>query len=164
MYDNKYIHGLDLINENLNQYKEFVKDKVVFGGIILIGKILDRGIIKNINLTDHTLRELAKMGHPYAKRNPQMIHTPEYLVHKQSGELRSSFYSYNYQDYIKNRTAHVAGVDENKAPHAKFVIMGTSKMVPRDFLGGTLQEKAQEMRDEFINFMKKTRFRKAAKK
>ena len=209
MYDNKYIHGLDLVNGNLEQYKEFVKDKLVFGGVIRMGKILDSGIIQNINNTCHSLEELRKAGHPYGyemqmsaggalpfglnyvgrgyssgfklasgglapfllrratkKRmaGGSAFHDPEYLVHKQSGELRSSFYSNNFQRPFTGEHVHVAGVSEAVAPHAKFVIMGTSKMVPRDFLGGTLQEKAQEMRDEFINFMKKTRFRKAAKK
>ena len=152
MYDNKYIKGIDIMVMNLNRTAEFVSS-AAYDGIKKVGKIIDSAIKKNIRLTDHSLRDLAAMGHPYARQRPQMIHSPEYLVHKQSGDLLSSFYSDDIENYSGKSVAHVAGVNEAVAPHARYVVMGTSKMVPRNFLGGTLQEKREIIRREFILHM-----------
>lgn len=105
--------------------------------------ILDDRVKKNIGLKDHSLKDLARMGHPYAKRAPQAIHSPSYQVHEQSGDLMKSRYSgVNKADITGGRLfarAYV-GLDPEKAPHALDVVYGTSKMVPRDPLVGSLGE------------------------
>ena len=42
-----------------------------------------------LSLSDHSLADLAAMGHPYAVRAPNPPHSPEELVHEQMGDLRA---------------------------------------------------------------------------
>lgn len=101
---------------------------------------------KNINLNDHTIKQLAAMGHPYSAVNPQQIHTPEYLVHKQTGELRRAVEHGVIQE--GDETIGFVRVNEDKAPYARWVVMGTTKMVGRDFLSGTMDELRDKVYDE----------------
>jgi hypothetical protein len=156
LYDNDYIKGIDVTVVNLNRTNEFVS-KAAFAGMKKIGKYLDKAIKKNISKTDHSLKDLARMGHPYSKRRPRKIHSPEYVVHKQEGDLYDSFYSDTSRNQYGHDIAHVAGVNEAIAPHARWVIMGTAKMVGRDFLHGTLQDKKEKLWDMFIQHMGKKR-------
>ena len=105
---------------------------------------------ENISKTCHTLERLAAMGHPYAVRNPNIPHSPEYLVHEHTGTLRRSL------DCSKRAVATPrdkptlvqgwVGCDEGRCAWARYVIFGTSKMVPRDFLTGSLLEKKKEVK------------------
>lgn len=105
--------------------------------------ILEQAVRKNASLTDHSLEALRKMGHPYARRAPQRIHTPTWLVHKQSGRLLDAV----FQQRVSTAThiRGIVGIDEGQAPHARYVVYGTSKMVSRDFLGKTLQTERKKL-------------------
>ena len=109
-------------------------------------KILDDQVSRNISLTDHSLAELARMGHPYsAKYGPQgiPIHDPYWQIHKQSGKLLKSKYSEISEARItggKLQASASVGLDEGKAEHAPFVIFGTSRMIPRDVLRQSLTQ------------------------
>lgn len=105
--------------------------------------LMDVTVTKNMTLTDHSLSDLAAMGHPYARRAPQAIHSPGYMVHRQSGALEASKYSGTDKASIlggKLLAKAFIGVDPGRAAHARMVVFGTSKMVPRDFLLGSLGE------------------------
>lgn len=101
-------------------------------------KTLYGGIRDNVSLKDHSLKDLAKMGHPYSKRRFQAIHAPYWKVHIQSGNLLSAVKT---GTTLKGQsfTGYV-GIDEAIAPHAKAVVYGTQRMVARDFLTGTLKQ------------------------
>ncbi len=43
-----------------------------------------------IGADDHSLRQLALMGHPYGYEHPQQIHDPDVVVHIQSGEYQKA--------------------------------------------------------------------------
>lgn len=135
------INGADVVSKNI----------VIFGGRFLeevnrdmdqARVLLDKAIEKNISLQDHTLEDLASLGHPYAKRAPQELHVPGYQVHTQSGELKSGKFSGTDKASVSGgrleARAYVGISDSVK--HAPFVVFGTSKMVPRDFLVGSLGE------------------------
>ena len=135
------VKGADVVSKNI----------LIFGGRFLdevnkdmeqARRILDKAIEKNISLQDHSLEDLAAMGHPYAVRAPQAIHEPGYQVHTQSGELLGAKYSGTDPASVNggrlSATAFV-GIRES-VRHAFFVVYGTSKMVPRDFLIGSLGE------------------------
>lgn len=135
------VHGADVVSGNI----------VAFGGKFLkeVNKdmeeardILDRAVDKNISLSDHTLGDLAALGHPYATRAPQSIHSPSYQVHTQSGTMKSGKFSGTDKASIAggklSARAYVGISDAVK--YAPFVVYGTSKMVPRDFLMGSLGE------------------------
>lgn len=107
------------------------------------GKFLRDRMVESASLTDHTTKELARMGHPYSRRHPVHIHSPDYLVHKQTGTLAGAI-----EDEYKEEPDKVVvkvGVDTAKAPHAPHVIFGTAKMVARDFVTGTLRTWRKEL-------------------
>jgi hypothetical protein len=122
------------------------------------GALLEQGIRARASLDDHTLAELAALGHPYRQtegstygrvtkagkwtagisRVPRIIregilgHDIK-LVHTQSGTLLSAIYT------TLERTDEAiwvkVGVDPAVAPYIEYVIKGTSHMIPRDFIG-----------------------------
>lgn len=101
-----------------------------------VKKDLDNEITKNISLTDHSLKDLADLGHPY-RTGGDGLHSPNWQVHKQSGKLLSSKYSGTVDASINGRTLTASafvGLDDSKAPHALNVVFGTSKMIPRPVL------------------------------
>ncbi len=103
--------------------------------------ILEARIVENATLTDHSLEDLEKLGHPYAKRDPQKIHSPEYQVHVQDGDLAASI------GQVKVGPGKInVGVDESKAPHVQHVIQGTSTMIARDFVTGSFNEVRDDIR------------------
>ena len=111
--------------------------------IILKGKIKT-----NISNTEFSQRDLAKMGHPYSRRNPKSIHDPEYTVHRQSGNMLSNLKSGTVKASVMSGRLDAeafAGIDDN-VDYAKYVIYGTSKMVPRDFLRGSLFEVSDKIK------------------
>lgn len=135
------VKGTEIVSKNI----------IAFGGKFLseVNKdmekardILDKRVEKNISLTDHSLKDLSVMGHPYAARAPQRIHSPSYQVHSQSGEMRRGKFSGTDKASVLggqlSARAYV-GISEG-VKHAPFVVYGTSKMVPRDFLIGSLGE------------------------
>ncbi|QGH73024.1 MAG: hypothetical protein [Siphoviridae sp. ctCJE6] len=115
----------------VNQTMESVRD------------ILDSEVTKNISLEDHTLADLRRLGHPYAARHGDKglpLHDPYWQVHKQSGRLLSSKRSGTVKASVssgKLEALAFVGLSESVAPHALFVVFGTSKMIPRPVLAGS---------------------------
>jgi hypothetical protein len=127
---------------------------------------LDVEITMSASLMDHSLADLRKMGHPYAKRHGLQgmhIHDPNWLVHTQGGSLLASKYSGIDEASVENSKLHAGafvGLNPNIAEHAPYVIFGTSKMIPRDFLTGSLLKAKDQLvlviqnnlRDAVLNF------------
>lgn len=102
--------------------------------------VLEEKISENAGLTDHSLQDLADLGHPYAKASPRNIHRPKFKVHSQEGDLQNAI---GQQRISKDKI--LVGVDSSKAPHVKHVILGTSKMVARDFITGSFKQIEQDL-------------------
>lgn len=111
------------------------------------GKILEKRIRQNISLRDHSLAQLAAMGHPYARRHGSIqIHrkgstsllNPEYRVHTQSGALLNSVTVTS----ASSRPHWRLHLDTGVAPHAEYVIHGTRVMLRRDVLWSTAKAPA----------------------
>jgi hypothetical protein len=126
----------------------------------LVEKLMDDKISKNISLTDHSLEDLARLGHPYASRRPNAGesrvrsltgHDPYYQVHKQSGKLLNSKRSGTTKVSISKGGNLKAGafvmLDERKAKHAAHVVYGTSKMIPRPVLEESRREILKQAMD-----------------
>lgn len=120
---------------------------------------LDTDIKENMSLTDHTLKDLANLGHPYARRHGEAgagVHNPNWLVHKQSGRLLKSRKKGVSEASIISGRLQVSGfvmLDDSVAPYASAVVWGTSKMIPRNFLLGTLNQ--EETRSAINDIMSK---------
>ncbi|MCP4599190.1 MAG: hypothetical protein GY847_01410 [Proteobacteria bacterium] len=117
-----------------------------------VTKVLFKAVKDNATLTDHTLEDLAEMGHPYSTRAPQDIHDPNWLVHTQSGELASALYSTS--GHAGSIIWGEVGINVDEAPHVLFVIYGTSKMVSRDFFAETINEEADNLLAKFMAILR----------
>lgn len=139
------VRGTDLVADNIIRYGAgFLK--TVNSTMKTVAVIIDNQVHKNMSLEDHSLKELKAMGHPYAKRHGEkgiQIHNPYWQVHKRSGELIASKERGTNDANIKfgslKASAYVR-LDDNKAEHAKYIIFGTSKMIPRPLLIGSLNQ------------------------
>lgn len=108
------------------------------------GQVLLGILRNNISARDHSLRQLAQMGHPYARRHGSIqIHTganpyltnPTSLVHQQSGRLMSS--AFVAESTGTGGTSIRVGLDKSIAPHAVYVTQGTRVMLARDVVTET---------------------------
>lgn len=103
------------------------------------GKHLQGEALNMASLTCHSLDELAALGHPYSTAYPtdSFVHKDE-LVHIQSGDLFANIERVVSVD--DERVIVAVGVHEARVPYIKYLIDGTWKMRPRDFLGHAFQK------------------------
>jgi len=160
------VDGVDLVINNIKAFGGgFVKH--VNTTMSKLAKGLHKVVKRNISWHDHSLADLAALDHPYAKRHGDIyLHHPPYLVHTQSGQLLSSLFE-KTEDAVfafgRLDASAIVGNDTSVAPHAQDVIFGTSVMLPRDYLEGSLQEYLPEakgvleknLRDAVTNFTPK---------
>jgi hypothetical protein len=80
---------------------------------------------------DHTLSELAKLGHPYATRRPAYtgLHDVDEAIHRQSEKLFDSMQAF---DEPAGPLFAVKIGDDDSLLYWRYLKYGTSKMVPRD--------------------------------
>jgi len=112
-----------------------------------VANIIERSIREKASLTCHSLETLARMGHPYAVRDPRNPHSPPYLIHTQSGKLLNAIGQ--RLEETKDKITIYVGVDEDKAPHVQYLIFGTEKMISRDFISGAFNEVLDEIKAKF---------------
>lgn len=139
------VRGQDLVAKNIIAYGGGFT-RVVNQAMTEVHFLLDKKITDNISLTDHNLKDLSKLDHPYAARHGshgKEIHNPYYQVHRQSGKLVNSKFGGTKRAEInlgRLSASAFVGLDEGKAKHAAFIVFGTSKMIPRPVLEGSRQE------------------------
>jgi hypothetical protein len=109
------------------------------------GNIVEANIKQHASLTDHTLKELADMGHPYSKRYPaDSAPHPDNVVHRQSGTLYANIEK--SENFTTVHSTVEVGVSEDKVPYIGDLITGTSKMRPRNFIGAGFRESLDEIK------------------
>ncbi len=114
--------------------------------------ILDDEVTANMSLKDHSLKDLAKLGHPYGINNTNVPHSPIWLVHTQSGKMLRAKSSDTIDASINGgilKASAFVKIDGADVPYALAVINGTSKMIPRPFLAYS-RDKVQEAAYEHI--------------
>ncbi len=118
-------------------------------------KAVDKDFRANVCQTDHSLAELRAMGHPYGYTNPQQIHDPDWLIHKQSGGLLSA----SVQEPLVTETTDAVTGQFGFYPDMLpvWLIYGTSKMRPRPVVGGTLA-RCKAMAEAYIKEIMRQRY------
>lgn len=122
------------------------------------GEVYLRALRENLSEDDHSLSDLARLGHPYAARHGGLtLHAGDaadriadgrQLVHRQSGALVSALRgalrgigSRGGQRVVGatgvNPLRYEVTVDAARAPHWAWVAGGTRTMLPRDPMGAT---------------------------
>lgn len=124
--------------------------KAVMRGLIqgLMGAmdLYRKGVLEQVALVDeHTLKELAKMGHPYAKRKPKDQPHPDEVVHQQSGALAKGF----RVTRVKEEGGLSIGLSHTSAV-VDYLIFGTATMRPRRFHVAAFFHTAVAMRDVIL--------------
>jgi len=109
---------------------------------------------------DHSLEDLAQMGHPYSRSGggSSRPHGP-YDVHVQFDVSRGWVQSSRLLSEALFKEMKISGdareilmkvgIDTTKAPHAIFIIDGTRYMIQRDFLRGSYNEVKGQLAREF---------------
>lgn len=144
------VHNLDIVIKNL---------KAVGGGAAsYMTDVLNRCMtidvwprwVNHINLTDHSLEDLAKLGHPYSTRFgvDSFLH-PDSEVHKQSGSVFETSRIVNASDSSSTKVQIVC-----TSPHYIFLRYGTRYMRMRDPGGATLGEALPDIKRRFATEVK----------
>jgi hypothetical protein len=102
------------------------------------GRILRRECEATISFTDHSLADLARMDHPYARRHGTiLVHRDRHwAVHTHTGTMKRALLG----SLSGEGDWYEVWIDLGEAPHAKWVIGGTKWMLPRDPLWQTAQD------------------------
>jgi hypothetical protein len=87
--------------------------------------------IKLVSADDHTLAQLAALGHPYAKRSPQAIHDPIEQVHQHKGELVAGM---TETRPVARKGRISARVYNSAQPLDTWIQNGTRTMVARPYM------------------------------
>lgn len=138
------VQGTDIVAKNLvafgQGFTRHVNTVMKSVGADVLGKVRE-----NIGFSDHSLAALRDLDHPYARRHgPQgkHLHDLSFQAHRQSGVMYTASFATIREASIDGgrlEAAAIVGINELQAPHAAQVIFGTSRMIPRDFLSGTVQ-------------------------
>lgn len=83
------IRGLNVVIDGLESFGLEVREAAFYAVIEAMQKAFE-ACKTVISAQDHTLKELALMGHPYSAAHGFPIHDPDVVVHMQSGRYESA--------------------------------------------------------------------------
>jgi hypothetical protein len=117
------------------------KRSTVKRGLNIAGEVLVARIKKNASYRDHTIKDLKRLGSPYAKRHGKIsIHTKKsYIVHSRKGKFIDAIRG-KYVGSSKSNPYFKVWIDK-RYKYPKYIITGTKVMIPRDTLYLTMQER-----------------------
>lgn len=79
------IENLDVVVTGLGDTSLEVRE-AAFQGVLLAMNAAFKACQTMISADDHSLKQLAELGHPYGFTRPALIHDPDVVVHIQSGD------------------------------------------------------------------------------
>lgn len=96
------------------------------------------------SMTDHSLADLARLGHPYGTHEPPNRPHSDWRVHHQSGDLQGGL------GYRMNITQLIEADIHSTAPHTWYLLLGTRYMRPRDFVSAALIRTQPRIANNFL--------------
>ena len=133
--------GIEAVVSGLGRTELAVREAALQGVI----KALSRAYVACeilLSESDHSIIELAKLGHPYGFTHPQDIHPGMPEIHVQSGEYRAALRK------ISPRGHHgdiVQGRIVNDSPLDRWLQDGTTKMRGRPYMKWVVDKFGDEM-------------------
>lgn len=108
-------------------------------------EVLFQKVRISASLTDHSLKDLRRLNHPYSTSAAGRLH-PMNLVHRQSSTLYDSIKKETTLSWW--RKVGRVYIDTSQAPYAKYVLFGTSYMKSRDFLHSAYNNSLTDLKKE----------------
>lgn len=137
------ISGLDVVIGGLEDASLEIRE-AAFQGVLLALNMAFEACKATISATDHSLRELALMGHPYGFTHPQVIHEPDVIVHIQSGD----YVAHLRRDTPKGAGGQIIEGQVYNDSHLDRIIQeGSSRMRARPWLQYVVDHFGPEMAD-----------------
>ena len=105
-------------------------------------EVAEKLVDKMVNLTtlsDHSLEDLRKAGHPYAWRFSPGVPHEDYLVHQQS-EADSLWEGIHAEHEGTWQNDQIASEIHSESAHTWYLLLGTQTMRPRDFASAAIFE------------------------
>ena len=143
---------------NVKTYEAKIGRKFSFAAKVAVRagiKIGDKAFRKNISLTCHSLKDLAEMGHPYSTKHGYPIHEPYWLIHKQrSGGLKkTSVMNPVIYETTDSFVGNFGFDPDDDLPI--WLVGGTSTMIPRPVVSGTLGQVKSDIKTTIIETFKR---------
>jgi hypothetical protein len=140
------IENLDVVVSGLENSTLDVRE-AAFQGVLLALNAAFKACETMLSPTDHSLRELALMGHPYGFTHPQTIHQPDELVHLQTGAYRDALEKVSPQgshgDIIEGRVQ----IGESMADLDRWIQEGTTRLRARPWMAYVVREYGADFAD-----------------
>lgn len=140
------IEGLDIVISGLTETSLDVQ-QAAYQGVLLALNAAFKACETMLSPQDHTLKELALLGHPYSASQGFSIHDPDELVHIQTGA---------YRDALEKVSPSGAGdaiiegqikIDDSMADLDRMIQEGTIHMRGREWMKYIVQHYG----DDFAN-------------
>lgn len=131
--------GIQATVFNLQQLSDVTVRNAASKAMERAGQIAKGEVYRNLTRSDHTLKQLANLGHPYAKRHGSIqIHSGEqHVVHQHTGRMAATLEGevrFKQSTSGVDRPYYLLGWWTNVLPHVRWVVEGTKVMLPRDVL------------------------------
>ncbi|MDB5042169.1 MAG: hypothetical protein JWN27_2895 [Candidatus Eremiobacteraeota bacterium] len=140
------IENLDVVIQGLDNAPIEIRE-AAFQGILIALNAAFKACATMLSPTDHTLKELALMGHPYSASHGFSVHTPDQLVHQQSGAYAAALEKVSPQgsfgDIIEGRIQ----IGEAMAELDRFIQEGTTHMRERPWMEYIVKVYGQDFAD-----------------
>lgn len=135
-----HVEGLENIVANLQKAVETETAKMN-SRVELAGDVLFDTVRAQASLTDHTYKDLERLGFPYSKRleTDSGPHKDDTLVHIQSGLLYRNIEKVS--DIGTTKSSVAVGVSKDKVPYIEeLAVTGAPRARPRPFIQRAFRE------------------------
>ena len=154
------IEGLDVVISGLDDAELEVRE-AAFRGVLLALDAAFAACATMLSPADHTLRQLAELGHPYSVSHGEVIHDPDVLVHLQSGAYRDALRKVSPQGRFGEIIGGSIRIDETLADLDRWVQEGTTTMRARPWMEWVVEHYGNDFAD-LIEASVNAAFRSAA--
>jgi hypothetical protein len=127
------VEGIEVVLADLDNAALEVR-QAAFQGVLLALNAAFKACATVLSPADHTLKQLAEMGHPYSAAHGHAVHNPDVLVHLQSGKYRDALKKISPQGRFGQIIEGSIVIDETLADLDRWVQEGTTKMRARPWM------------------------------